>query len=158
MKKLLFLSAMALTLCGAASAQTAQSPTSYGTAFSLQEVSSSPGRLPRLREGKQKLENAKMMGVISQVCQAEACWLMLKTDYNTDDAVLIKMKDHAFVVPKNLAGKRAAVSGTIVKKMQSVEEQKHLLQDAGASAADIAKVSAPKEMYEMQATGVVLYN
>lgn len=67
------------------------------------------------------------------------------------------MKDHAFLLPKDLAGKKALVNGTLVKKVQSVAEQKHYLEDAGASAEEMAKITQPKETYVMQATGVVVY-
>lgn len=158
MKKLLFLSSLALTLCGAASAQTATGITAYGTTFATQDANMSPGRLPVLMQGQQTLTNFKLTGYIAEVCQKEGCWMRLRTANNTDDDVLIKVKDHAFVIPKGAAGKRAAVNGTVVKKMQTVAEQKHLLEDAGASATEIAKITAPKEIYEMQATGVVLFN
>jgi hypothetical protein len=159
MKKLLFLSTLALTLCGAAFAQNAPGTVStYGTSFTTQDAILSPGRLPMVMKEKQSLENFKMTGTIAEVCQKEGCWMLLRTQPNIDDDVLIKVKDHAFVLPKNIAGKRASVTGNVVKKTQSVAEQQHLLEDAGASAAEIAKITSPKEIYEMQATGVVLYH
>lgn len=157
MKKLLFLSTLALALCSTASnAQTGQSKV-YGTAFPQQSVMS-PGRLPVLMADKQKLENFQTSGIIAEVCQKEGCWMTIKSNKNSNDAVLVKMKDHSFVLPKNIAGQTATVHGTVIKKTQTVAEQKHLLEDAGASQAEISKITAPKEIYEIQATGVVLYN
>jgi hypothetical protein len=118
----------------------------------------SAARLPVIMADKQKIENFQMIGYVAEVCQKEGCWMIIKTHKNSNDAVLVKMKDHAFVLPKNVAGQTATMTGTIEKKTQTVAEQKHLLEDAGASQAEIAKITSPKEIYEMQATGVVLYN
>jgi hypothetical protein len=157
MKKLLFLSTLALALCSTATyAQTGQSKV-YGTAFPQQTVMST-ARLPVLMADKQKLENFQTKGYIAEVCQKEGCWMTIKSDKNSNDAILVKMKDHAFVLPKNVAGQTAVIHGTVEKKMQTVAEQKHLLEDAGASQAEISKITTPKEIYEIQATGVVLYN
>jgi hypothetical protein len=156
MKKLLFLSTLALALCSTTFAQSGPSK-SYGTAFSQQSAMST-GRLPVLMANKQKIENFRAIGYVAEVCQKEGCWMTIKSNKNSNDRVLVKMKDHSFVLPKDVAGQTAVVNGTIVKKTQTVAEQKHLLEDAGASQAEISKITSPKEIYEMQATGVVLYN
>lgn len=157
MKKLLFLSTLALALCSTATyAQTGQGKV-YGAAFTQQTVMST-ARLPVLMGDKQKLENIQLIGYVAEVCQKEGCWMIIKSNKSATDAILVKMKDHAFALPKDVAGKTATMSGTIVKKTQTVAEQKHLLEDAGASQAEIAKITSPKEIYEMQATGVMLYN
>lgn len=157
MKKLLFLSSLTLTLCGfSATGQTSGQSQSYGASFSQQKVMS-VARVPVLMKDKQKLENFQMEGYIAEVCQEEGCWMIMRSDNHTTDNILVKMKDHAFVMPKDIAGKRAIVQGTVVKKTQTVAEQKHYLEDAHASAEALAKVTAPKEIFEMQVTGVVLY-
>lgn len=158
MKKLFILSALALSVCSLkATAQTAAAKTSYGTAVSY-EKAMSPGRLEHLLKDKQKIENMQLSGYISEVCQKEGCWLKMRTDKNIHDDILVKIKDHAFALPQSAAGKRAVVSGTVVKKMQTVAEQQHYLEDAGASAEEIAKITAPKQVFEMVVTGVEVYN
>lgn len=154
MKKLLFLSVIALG-CSTftASAQTTPQFTNYGAAFIKNNVLS-PGRLDYMMKDKQKIENMQLSGYISEVCQKEGCWIRFRTDKSIADDMIVKMKDHQFALPTDAAGKRAVVHGTVVRKTQSVEEQRHLLEDAGASAAEIAKITAPKEIFEMQATGV----
>ncbi|RYZ48850.1 MAG: DUF4920 domain-containing protein, partial [Sphingobacteriales bacterium] len=112
MKKLLFLSSLALALCTAASAQNGTT-TVYGTTFSTQDAAMSPGRLPWLMKDKQTLPDFSMSGSVSEVCQTEGCWMRLRTQSNIEDDVLIKVKDHAFVLPQNINGKRASVSGTV---------------------------------------------
>lgn len=82
--------------------------------------------------------------------------MVIRTNEKSNDDVMVRMKDHAFVVPKDIAGKTAVVHGTVAKKMQSVAEQKHYMEDAGAPADQIAKITEPKAVYEMQVTGVYL--
>ncbi len=154
MKKLLFLSSLALTICASSSfAQTAQDKSYYGAPF-IEQTALSPARVTWIMKDKEKVEKMQLTGYIGEVCQKEGCWIRLRTDKNVNDDILVKMKDHAFVLPKDIAGKRAVVNGTLVKKTQSVAEQQHYLEDAGASKAEIAAVTAPKVIYEMQATGV----
>ncbi len=162
MKKLLFFSSLALTLCTTqvmAQAGTGNAPTktAYGAAF-LPKDNYAPGRLPYLLSVNKDLSQIQMTGYISQVCQKEGCWIKIRTDKNINDEMLVKVKDHAFALPKNISGKRALINGSVVKKTQSVADQQHYLQDAGASKEEIAAVTSPKEVYEMVATGIVVYN
>lgn len=160
MKKLLFFSSLALALCSTqVMAQSSGIPTntSYGAAFTPKD-NYAPGRLPYLLSEKIDLNNIQMTGYVSEVCQKEGCWIKIRTDKNLNDDILVKVKDHAFAVPKNAAGKRALINGSLVKKTLSVAEQQHYLQDAGASKAEIAAVTSPKEVYEMTATGIMVYN
>ena len=160
MKKILFLSALSL-YCGAfsASAQTAPPPqvTNYGTAF-VNKHMLSPGRLDHMMKDQQKIENMQLSGYVSNVCKKEGCWISFRTDKTIADDILVRMKDQQFAVPTDATGKRAIVNGTVVRKTLSVEEQKQLLEDAGATAAEIAKVTSPRETYEMQATGVQIFS
>lgn len=158
MKKLFFFSSLALTLCTTSVMAQSSVPakTSYGTAFTQGNVYS-PGRLPWLMKEKKSLDKMQMVGYISEVCQKEGCWIKMTTEKTSHDELLVKMKDHAFVLPKDIAGKRVMVSGSLVKKTQTVAEQQHYLEDAGASKEEIAAITAPKEVYEMQATGVNVY-
>lgn len=157
MKKLLILSTLLLSIAGTtAMAQTPGNKKAYGAAFKQAEAIASPGRLDVMMKDKAKLENIQLSGYISEVCQKEGCWLRLRTNKSVEDDMFVKMKDHAFLLPKDIAGKTAIINGTVVKKVQSVAEQQHYLEDAGASQEEIAKITQPKETYQMQATGVVL--
>ncbi len=157
MKKLLILSTLLLSIAGTtAMAQTSGNKKAYGAAFKQAEAIASPGRLDVMMKDKAKLENIQLSGYISEVCQKEGCWLRLRTNKSVEDDMFVKMKDHAFLLPKDIAGKTAIINGTVVKKVQSVAEQQHYLEDAGASQEEIAKITQPKETYQMQATGVVL--
>jgi hypothetical protein len=125
----------------------------YGKEFSTAKATK-PEDLSKTMGGKTTMENVVLEGTIAQVCQAEGCWLKLKNTAGQD--ILIKFKDHAFLVPKDIAGKTAVINGTAVKKVVSVEEQKHMAEDAGSSPSDIAAITAPKEELRVEATGVVV--
>jgi hypothetical protein len=155
MKKLLFLSSLALTLCSTAViAQTPSKGAIYGKAFTSTQVLSTT-RAASVTSEKEVVENVQFEGKVSEVCQKEGCWLVLSND-NGGDQLMVRMKDHSFKVPKDLYGKRVIVNGNLKKKTQSVEEQKHLMEDRGASQAEIARITAPKNVFEMIATGVIV--
>lgn len=156
MKKIVLLSTFALSLiaCNTTFAQSSKDK-AYGTAFK-QDAAITPAKMTTLMADKDKLEDTQITGYVSKVCKKEGCWMVLRTAKESNDDVMVRMKDHSFTVPKDIEGKTAVVKGTVVKKMQSVAEQKHYLEDAGASADQIALITAPKAVYEMQVTGVYL--
>jgi hypothetical protein len=155
MKKLLLLSSLALALISVSTQAQTSTKKVYGTSFTTANAIS-PARLSVEMKDKDKLEDIQLTGYISKVCQREGCWMVISSDKNGSDDVMVRMKDHSFAVPKDIAGKTATVKGSIVKKMQSVAEQKHYLQDEGAAPEVIAKITTPKPVYEMQVTGVYL--
>ncbi len=154
MKKLISLAASVLLLTTANSAFAQAKFTSYGQEFKKENVKTM-NSLMKDMQGKDKLENISLEGRISEVCQAEGCWVKLKnTSAEGAEDILVKFKDHAFVVPKDLAGKPMIVHGTALRKTVSVEEQRHMAEDAGKSADEIAKINTPKEELRIEATGV----
>lgn len=92
-------------------------------------------------------------GEVVEVCKAEGCWLRLKTN---DGTILVKMKDHAFLVPVSLVGKTVALQGPGAVKETSVEMLRHYAEDAGKSKEEIAAITQPKKEVVIQAKGVVV--
>ena len=137
------------------SVQSVSAQEKFGEAFEI-GTAMAPGRLDHLMTSTEKLEDVQMTGYVKEVCQKEGCWLRLSTDKNGNDELFVKMKDHAFLLPKDIAGKHAVILGNVSKKVVSVKEQQHYLEDAGASAEEIAKITEPKESYQMEAAGVIL--
>lgn len=131
-----------------------EQPKAYGTHFENAGTGFSPGRLPALM-GNAESKAIQLTGKIKEVCQTEGCWIVLE---GGGVELLVKMKDHAFTLPKDLAGKMALVNGVVTRKTQSIEEQKHYLEDAGADAARLAEIKEPKQVFEMEATGVLVYD
>lgn len=156
--KLIFCTLLSVSL--SVTAVMAQSPATakpkvYGAAMLQSEPFYATGRLPSLMQGQQSRE-LQLVGVAKDVCQKEGCWMTIALNRKADGEVMVKIKDHAFALPKDIAGKQVMVRGTVVKKTQTVAEQKHYLEDAGAAKEEIAKIKAPKEIYEVQAVSVAV--
>ena len=90
-------------------------------------------------------------GTVDQVCQKKGCWLSLK---DSKTRVRVKFKDYAFFVPTSLIGKKVVVKGSIVRKVTSIEEQKHYLKDAGKPQKQIDAVTKEKKTVTILASGV----
>lgn len=158
MKKILLLSCLLLLGLGftAANAQKTKAPKTYGEAFKESSVLS-VARLPVLMKDQSEVKDVALTGYVTEVCQKEGCWLKMSTEKGSQDEIFVKMKDHAFLLPKDIAGKRAVVFGTVEKKEQSVKEQQHYLEDAGASQEEIDAIDTPKTTFVLSATGVEIY-
>jgi hypothetical protein len=90
-------------------------------------------------------------GKVTSVCKAEGCWLKLAGD---DGDIMVKMKDHAFLVPVSLEGKEVAIKGTGLVKEISVETLKHYAEDAGKSKEEISKIKEPQRQVVFYAEGL----
>lgn len=157
--KRIILSIAVITCFSAASsfAQTANDHfKEYGKTF-VENAVISPARLPVLMYNDNKLSEYEMTGVVSEVCQKEGCWLKLNTAKESNENMMVKMKDHDFLLPKDIAGKRVLIHGVINKEEVSVKDQKHYLEDVGASKAEISKITEPKQEFVMIADGVRIY-
>jgi len=97
--------------------------------------------------------DVKVVGKVVEVCKAEGCWIKMQT---AGGSMMIKMKDHAFLVPLSLNGKEVVVEGTATMKEISVEMLKHYAEDAGKSKEEIAAIKDPKTEIVMQAKGILV--
>lgn len=153
MKKILYSIAIAGCLCIASNNLAAQERTQYGKEFPTEHVMTISSFKTAIGD-KKELKNVTLEGRISQVCQAEGCWMKLKNEDGED--IFVKFKDHAFLIPKDLAGKATVVHGTATRKVVSVKERKHLAEDAGISKEEIEKITTPKEELRIDATGIIV--
>lgn len=95
----------------------------------------------------------KVKGKVNDVCKMEGCWLKLETDKGS---IMVKMKDHAFLVPTAVNGKEVVIEGTAEQKITTVEMLKHYAEDAGKSEEEIAKITEPKKEILINADGVLV--
>jgi hypothetical protein len=93
----------------------------------------------------------KVTGVVKEVCKAEGCWVRMETK---EGSILVKMKDHAFLVPVALEGKTIVADGIATFNETSVEQQRHFAADAGKTANEIAEITEPKKEIVFQAVGI----
>ncbi len=140
-------------LCGVLLAQPPKGDANAGMTFG--EKINAEGTIkadelaPKL-EQENKVE-LKVEGVVSQVCAAEGCWLKMKTSTGT---IMVKMKDHKFLVPLSMNGKTIVVKGIAEKKETTVAQLKHYAEDAGKSKEEIDAIKEPKKEIVIQATGI----
>lgn len=76
----------------------------------------------------------KTEGEIAAVCQSRGCWMEIRTDANSP-GVRVPMAGHSFFLPRDLAGARATIEGTVQIAQLSDEDRAHL-ESEGATAAD----------------------
>jgi|SRR6476620_11562919 len=94
----------------------------------------------------------QIKGKVAEVCKAEGCWIRLqKKDGST---MMVRAKDHAFLMPENIVGKTVLVDGKATVKETSEEMRKHYAEDAGKSKDEIAKIKGPEKNVEFAAKGV----
>jgi len=148
---MLLLAAATLMMAPNAMAQTDKG-TAYGKTFTAKDPKT-PEEVVSSLGDKATVSNITVKGEISEVCQAEGCWMKLKS---SNGNLLVKFKDHSFLVPKDLAGKTAVVYGTAMKKTVSVKERQHMAEDAGATKEEIAAITTPKDEVRIEATGIVV--
>lgn len=96
--------------------------------------------------------NGQIKGKVVEVCRAEGCWIRLKKADGT--AMMVRAKDHAFLMPENIVGKMVLVEGSATVKETSEEMRKHYAEDAGKSKEEIAKIKGPEKSVEFAAKGV----
>lgn len=109
-----------------------------------------------IRDLEQKLVNGsfegQVIGKVKEVCQSMGCWIKLeRPDGST---LMVKTKDHAFFMPKDLVGKTVLVAGTASLEDVSEKKRKHLAEDAGKSKKEIAKIKGSVKELQYTASGV----
>ena len=85
----------------------------------------------------------RFSGRITEVCQAEGCWMVLEDDGQT---ARVMFADHAFLIPKDSSG-RAEVGGVLSRKQLTPEQVEHLREDG--NGLDVSPVE-----YRILADGV----
>ena len=98
----------------------------------------------------------KIKGTVNEVCQKKGCWMIMKL--NNGDDMRVTFKDYKIFVPKDLTGKEVILEGFAYADTTTVEDQRHYAEDAGKSAAEIAKITTPKKQLAFEAKGVVVMN
>ena len=154
MKKELFLVSF-LFLAVSMMAQPPKGPANKGMEFGLKTTADEAinvNELTSLLKGKSTAE-VKVKGKVVEVCKAEGCWIKMET---VNGPIMIKMKDHSFVVPLDMNGKMIVAQGTASFKETSIEMLKHYAEDAGKSKEEIATIKQSKKETTMQATGIVV--
>ena len=159
MKKIIFLipaSLFSLILFAQPPAGDASKGTNYGDKVTASDVITADKLIEVLSVNNSKDKesaNVNVQGEVIEVCKAEGCWLRMKTNTGT---MLVKMKDHAFLVPLALNGKTVVVSGKASLKETSVKTLRHYAEDAGKSKEEIEAITKPELQPVLVANGLVV--
>ncbi|HEY9361732.1 MAG TPA: DUF4920 domain-containing protein [Chitinophagaceae bacterium] len=101
---------------------------------------------------KENKYEGKISGKVVEVCQAEGCWIKLeKKDGAT---MMVRAKDHKFVMPADIAGKEVVVDGVAEVKEVSESQRRHYAEDAGQSAKQVKKIKGSEKQIVFMASGV----
>jgi hypothetical protein len=138
----------------AAAQQAVETPGSYGAHF----VPGNPVPATAIGEKLQGKESVTLQttGTVKEVCQAKGCWI--KVDAGNGQEMLVKFKDYAFFVPKDIAGKQVILKGRAFYKTIPVAQLQHYAEDAGKSKEEIARITQPESSLQFEADGVILKN
>ncbi len=79
--------------------------------------------------GDTRQATVKVMGEVTEVCQAKGCWMIL---VDGDSYARITFKDYGFFVPIETSMQRTVVYGVLSEHVLSGEQAEHYAQDAGA--------------------------
>lgn len=155
MKRILFF-AIAIGLLAACSPKTVEriEGKHFGETISEKGAISYDKLLAEM-DKKGGVENVKVEGKVEAVCQNKGCWMTIVSE-NDDEVMFVKFKDYGFFMPLDLSGKTVVMRGNAFIEETSVDELKHLAQDAGKSEDEIAKITEPKKEFKFLADGVVI--
>ena len=96
----------------------------------------------------------KAVGKVVSVCQEKGCWM--KIERAGAEPMMVKFKDYAFFMPKDIVGKEVVLDGEAAVKETSVKQLKHYAGDAGKSKEEIGKITSPKKELIFTAKGVLV--
>jgi len=107
-------------------------------------------------EIKTKLVNDQFDGQVkakvTEVCKAEGCWI--KVQKADGSSMMVRAKDHKFLMPENIVGKTVLIEGSATVKEVTEEMRKHYAEDGGKSKEEIAKIKGSEKDVQFAAKGV----
>lgn len=128
---------------------------SVGEKFTAEEVLDAD----QMKEHYNTLEEGdtvqvKFRSSVNAVCKNKGCWMRL--DMKDGDETMVRFKDYAFFVPKDIEEREVVVSGKAYVTEMSVDDQRHFAEDAGKSPEEVAAITQPKKTFSFLAEGVVI--
>jgi hypothetical protein len=96
--------------------------------------------------------DGKLNGKVVEVCQEKGCWM--KLEKANGEKLMVKFKDYAYFMPKNIVGKEVVLDGEARVNEISVKQLRHYAKDAGKSKEEIEKITEPRKEVVFVARGV----
>lgn len=98
-------------------------------------------------------KTVRLRATVDEVCQSMGCWLIVKEG---DITMRIKTKDHAFYVPKNIAGRIVIVEGVVLEQIIEESLARHYAEDAGKSEAEIEAITGEQRELSLIASSITV--
>lgn len=127
-------------------------PGAYGEKISSSEAMTVEEMFGRLEQTGEF--SGQVTADIQEVCTKKGCWLTVALP---DGALMrVTFKDYGFFVPTDSKGHPIVLDGKAQKTVTDVETLRHYAEDAGKPQEEIDAITAPKEEYTFEATGVII--
>lgn len=124
----------------------------YGDAITAEGAIKGKKLVPKLQNGE--VLETKFTGKVLEVCPKKGCWI--KLDLGKNSVATVKMKNYGFFVPTALEGKTIVIEGKAEYVTTSVDDLKHLAEDAKKSQAEIDAITEPKKEIKILANGITV--
>ena len=149
----IFFSALILIAFGAQAQDKEKTQAAKGVVYGVVAEENSPVSPDEIKDKLvDDVFQGQVKGKVAEVCKAEGCWIRLEKADGSN--MMVRVKNHAFLMPENIVGKTVLVEGTAVVKTETEEMRKHYAEDAGKSKEEIAKIKGAKKDVQFSATGV----
>lgn len=96
--------------------------------------------------------NVTFKADVASVCKKKGCWMNVELEDGRE--VMVKFKDYAFFVPKDIENREVIMEGKAYVTKMSVEDRKHYAEDAGKSADEVNAITEPEITLSFLADGV----
>lgn len=119
---------------------------SYGEPMKLADKDAVPVATVLADPAKYEGKFVRLSGNVDKVCQAKGCWLEM-ADTHTKQAMFVKFTCpvEGRLIPLEAVGKPAVVEGYVQVKEISEDEARHLKEESGAPASEVAKIEGPQK-------------
>jgi hypothetical protein len=94
----------------------------------------------------------QVKGKVVEVCKAEGCWIRVERKDGSN--MMVRVKNHAFLMPEGIVGKTVLIEGTAVVKTETESMRRHYAEDAGKSKKEIEKIKGDLKDVQFSASGV----
>ena len=150
-KTIILICSLALSTMAWAQPKSAEKGVTYGAGTTEAGAIAATDLERNLKENKYE---GKVSGKVIDVCQEKGCWM--KLEKANGQTMMVKFKDYAFFMPKDIIGKNVVVDGEASVKETSVKQLRHYAKDAGKPEEEIKKITEPKKELQFVAKGVLV--
>jgi hypothetical protein len=126
--------------------KTAEGKLHFGSTFAITDAKPLGEVVSSATDGQEL--TVRVNGKIEKVCKKKGCWMVVK---DGDVEARVVMKDYAFTVPLDSAGRTTSVEGVLKVRVFTEAQAKHLAEDGGE---DPSKVVGEKKEMTLTATAV----